>query len=890
MTARVLCLILLSALPASAQVKMPSHKAKTISSKVLESYSKMPLAFEANDGQSDRQVKFVSRGAGYNLFLTSNEAIFSLQNPGQERAAHGLPLREKGATVVGMKLVGASTKADVAGQEELAGKSNYFVGSDPNRWHANVRQYAKVRYAGVYPGVDLVYYGHRGQVEYDFVVAPGSDPERIKFDIRGAKEIRSDVQGDLALRSGDREIRWHKPVVYQENGGRKTFVAARYTIANNRRVGFEIGRYDASRPLYIDPLIYALDVGGRKFDEGDEVTVDSAGNAYIVGYTESKDFPTLNAEQAKYNGGLDAFIVKISPAGSVVYSTFLGGTGEETGESTAVDTDGNVYVTGFTNSTNFPTKNPLQAALAGQFDIFVTKLDPTGSSLVYSTYLGGTQQDQSPSITVNGAGSAFVTGQTWSADFPTTPGAFQTTCKASVTGCVDAFIAKINPSGSALVYSTFLGGTSTDFPSGIAIDGADNVYVTGYTQSTDFPTKNPLQPDLRGFNNAFVSKLNTAGTALVYSTYLGGTKSDIGNDIAVDSAGNAYVTGLAQSSDFPTMNPLQADLRGDANAFVSKINPAGAALVYSSYLGGSIADAGYSIAVDNSGNAYVAGYTTSPDFPAECSLQSYGHLADAFVTKINPAGSALVYSTYLGGSKDDWAQGIALDIAGNAYVVGVTLSTNFPGVPQFSYRGKSDAFVAKINISPELTTTALLSSVNPSVLGKAVTFTATVSSPAGGPPTGTVSFRNGTTLLSTRTLNSGVAIFTTSKLPAGMNIITAAYGSDPNFSSSTSTPVNQLVLAASTTTLTSAPNPSTAGQAVTFTATVGSSIGAPPDGEMVSFMKGKTVLGTGPLSGGTAQFVTSTLHTGTSSIKAVYSGDSNIAGSTSNVVKQVVTN
>ena len=645
-----------------------------VRSRLLETYGRLPLAFEANQGQTDQQVKFVSRGAGYNLFLTATEAVLTLQKVSRQEsnapAATALPPQEEKSAVLHMKLLGGNAKADVFGQDELPGKSNYFMGNDPKKWHAGVWQYGKVRYAKVYPGVDLVYYGNQREIEYDFVVAPGADPRRIQFDMGGARRIRQNEEGDLVLTVGEGEIRWHKPIVYQEKDGRKQLVAGHYVISDKTRVSFEVGKYDAARPLYIDPLLYSSYLGGRKFDQGTAIALDSAGNAYVTGYTESNDFPTMNPEQPKTAGGIDAFVVKMNPSGSaMVYATYLGGTLEDTGDGIAVDSAGNAYVTGFTQSTNFPTKNPLQPNLAGQFDIYVAKLDPTGSSLVYSTYLGGTDQEQSASIAVNSAGFAFVTGQTWSVDFPTTPGAFQTVCKFNIR-CVDAFVSKISPSGSALVYSTLLGGKETDLAGRIAVDSADNVYLTGYTESDDFPTMNPLQPSFGGGgSDAFVAKLNPAGSALVYSTYLGGTGNDLGSGIAVDNSGNVYVAGATSSTDFPTANALQPSSNGDFDAFVTKINAAGSALVYSTYLGGTGSDFGVGIAADSSGNAYVAGTTGSNDIPTESSLQPYGHNFDAFVTKITPSGSSLVYSTYLGGSKYDNTAAIALENSGNVYIV-----------------------------------------------------------------------------------------------------------------------------------------------------------------------------------------------------------------------------
>jgi hypothetical protein len=436
--------------------------------------------------------------------------------------------------------------------------------------------------------------------------------------------------------------------------------------------------------------------------------------------------------------------------------------------------------------------NPLQPASGGFEDVFVTKLNPTGSALVYSTYLGGSEFEEGRGIAVDGAGSAYVTGYTNSTDFPT-----KNALQPAIGGAKSAFVAKLNGSGSALTYSTYLGGSSYNAGFGIAADSAGNAYVTGWTDSTDFPTKNSLQAAYAGGgDDAFVSKINATGSALVYSTYLGGSSEEAGVGIAVDSIGSAYVTGGTTSTDFPTKNPLQPVNGGHEDAFVSKLNPTGSALVYSTYLGGRNGDAGSGIAVDGAGSAYVTGGTNSGNFPKKNPLQkTIAGKADFFVSRLNPSGSALVYSTYLGGADSDVGLGIAVDSAGNAYVTGVTASTNFPtkNPLQPANGGGYDAFVTKVFIAAA-TTTMLSSSANPSTHGQAVTFTAVVTSGLGAPPNGEiVTFKKGTTVLGTGTLSGGSASFTTSALPVGTNYIKAVYGGDSNFAASTSKAVAQVV-------------------------------------------------------------------------------------------------
>jgi hypothetical protein len=702
--------------PSNVSSNLPKPDPKT-QGKILESYGKLPLSFERNQGQIDARVKFLSRGSGYTLFLTSDEAVFNLRGikSRDDASDTGPQLRSSPAVpttnaVLRMKLVKANPAANVTGTDELAGTSNYFIGNDPAKWRTNVPAYAKVKYEGIYSGIDLLYYGNQRQLEYDFVVAPGADPRRIAFDVRGAKQIRQDRRGDLVLKMGEGEVRWHKPVVYQEKGGIRQEITAHYVIRHRNRVGFEVADYDLRRPLFIDPLIYSTYLGGSGQDLGLGIAVDSSGNAYVTGWTLSTDFPTTNPLQASNAGDSDAFVTKINPTGSaLVYSTYLGGNGSDYGYSIAVDSPGNAYVTGYTFSPNFPvTLGAFQTTLNGDAvdNAFVTKINPTGSALVYSTYLGGDFEDLGVGIAVDSSGDAYVTGAAKSGDFPVTPGAFQTTCDISeVQTC--AFVTKFNLAGSALVYSTYLGGGGVDAVndgSGIAVDSSGNAYVTGATSSPTFPvTPGAFQTTLNGaVDNAFVTKIDPSGSALVYSTYLGGSGVDDGSGIAVDSSGNAYVTGATSSPNFPvTPGAFQTTLNGADNAFVTKINPTGSALVYSTYLGGSGQDLGLGIALDGTGDAYVTGITSSTSFPTMNPLQpAYGGGAwDAFVAKINRAGSALVYSTYLGGNGSDYGYGIAVDHTGNAYVIGNTLSPNFPvtlGAFQTTYGGDQDAFVAKI--------------------------------------------------------------------------------------------------------------------------------------------------------------------------------------------------
>jgi len=691
----------------SAQTKTESTSALHKNA-VLSDYGKLPLSFEANRGQTDERVKFLSRGSGYSLFLTKNEAVIALKRAGSSRAAAkkavGNPemVREgnesaKGATLR-MQLLGANFKSEAVGGEELPGKANYFIGNDPSKWRTNVPTYAKVKYENVYPGVDLVYYGNQGQLEYDFVVAPGADPNRIQLKFRGAGRLRVNENGDLLLGTAGDEVRFEKPVVYQRANGERRAVEGSYVMAAANTIRFRISDYDRSRELVIDPVLaYSTYLGGSGADGGSGIAVDASGSAYVTGGTGSADFPTANALQLTLDGRGDAFVTKINASGSaLVYSTYLGGSGSDAGSGIALDASGNAYVTGFTSSPDFPTANAVQPALAGLEDAFVTKINASGSALVYSTYLGGKGGDSGSGIAVDVSGNSYITGTTVSTDFPTV----NPLQAAMVCGLGCAFVTKVNPSGSALIYSTYLGGDYA-FGNGIAADAFGNAYVTGYTVSKNFPTANALQPALsgdEGDEDAFVTKINATGSALIYSTYLGGKGGDRGSGIAVDASGNAYVTGLTESTDFPTANALQRQIAGDVNAFVTKINASGSALVYSTYLGGDYYDMGNGIAVDAIGSAYVTGSTESYAFPKVNALQPLSGMVNSFVTKINATGSALVYSTFLGGYLSDVSNGIAVDSYGNAYITGLATSPNFPMAHAFqpTLAGDNSAFVTKI--------------------------------------------------------------------------------------------------------------------------------------------------------------------------------------------------
>jgi len=615
-------------------------------SSLAATYTKLPMSFEVNYGQTDPQVKFMARGSGYTLFLTPEKAVLVLQQRGSQESMvaplnkRDMPRAKKVKTaVLSMNLAGANPQSQMEGLEELPGKVNYFIGNDPAQWRTDIPTYAKIRYRNVYPGVDMVYYGNQGQIEYDFVVAPGADPAAISLDFQGIDQLEVDDRGDLVLHVSGEQIRFRKPTAYQENDNTRREVSISYVLKDSNRAGFNLENYDTARPLVIDPvLVYSTYLGGSGEDAGFWIAVDLSGNAYVTGITASLNFPTKNPLQPTFGGGeVDIIVTKINACGSgLVYSTYLGGSGADFGIGIDVDSYGNAYVTGITDSLNFPTKNALQPVFGGGVsDAFVTKINACGSRLVYSTYLGGSGEDAAINIAVDLHDNAYVTGSTNSLNFPT-KNALQPVFGG---GEFDAFVTMLNACGSRLVYSTYLGGSGQDEGVSIAVDSFTNAYVTGFTNSLNFPTQNPLQPSFGGGEfDAFVTKINAGGSLLIYSTYLGGSGEDDGFGIAVDSFGNAYITGFTNSLNFPTRNPLQPAFGGGPlDAFVTKIKACGSCLVYSTYLGGSALDEGISIAVDACGNAFVTGVVNSLNFPTKNPLQPVfgGGIVDAFVTKIS---------------------------------------------------------------------------------------------------------------------------------------------------------------------------------------------------------------------------------------------------------------
>jgi hypothetical protein len=660
-----------------------------------------PLAFEENHGQTDPAVRFVARMPGQRLFLTDDAAWMS----GDAGAAPRLAIA----------LEGADPAASVGGEGRLPGSTHYLIGSDSRLWQRAVPTYARVRYRSVYPGIDLVYYGNPDRLEFDFEVAPGADPGRIRMNVGGARTAALERNGDLCLSNENDERRLLRPVVYQEIDGRRRTVAAAYVLhpgedsADLPSVGFEVGVHDRAAPLVIDPvLVSSTYLGGSDDDEVDALAVDVEGNTYVAGRTFSLNFPVSGgAAQPGFGGNEDTYVTKIDASGSaILYSTYIGGSDRDFGNAIAVDALGQAVVGGRTLSSNFPTASasPIQNTKHGDADGFVVQLNANGSDILWSTYLGGANDDGIDSLALDPGGRIIVSGRTESSGFPGTAGS---PIGAAYGGNQDGFVAKLEAGGLSLLYATYLGGAGDDGALGVASDRQGSAYAVGFTESANFPGtgSSAIQKVNKGSTDAFLTKIDPAGSSIEYSTYLGGAGEDAAFAVAVDSKGDAIVVGSTGSTGFPGTagSPIQSTFRGGTtDGFVTKIDSAGTAIVFSTYLGGTARDQTDCVALDSLGDAYVSGYTESPNFPgtAGSPIQaSYGGQGDAFVVEIAPAGT-LVYSTYLGGAGYDEGYGIGVN-SRSAHVGGITESANFPGTSaspiQNVRRGPSDGFVSRIS-------------------------------------------------------------------------------------------------------------------------------------------------------------------------------------------------
>ena len=657
-------------------------------------------AFTKNMGQWPDSILFRTNAGGATLWITTNgiwyQFIREVEKPAPSPTtidpirAMPDPFRHEHdsieTTMIKAEFIGSSKSVEVVELEEQELKCNYFIGNDSSKWRTDVPNYNSVAMRGLYPGVDVTFSVKAGHLQQVMSASSKNDLAQVKVKYCDADEVTPQTDDIAIVQTSIGEHRFEGVLLADESESDSKRPMAPATQSTS----------DVN-------LVYSTYLGGSddefgQSDFGNGIAVDAQGNAYITGRTSSASFPTENPSQAA-GGHWDVFVTKLNSTGNgLIYSTYIGSIGNELGVDIAVDTGGNAYVTGYTLSANFPTKNPFQAFPGGHWDVFVTELNSTGNALIYSTFIGGAQEEYGEGISVDAAGNAFVTGHTFSSNFPT-----MNPLQATSNGDVDAFVLRFNSSGNALIFSTYLGGTNGDYGRDIAIDAAGNAYVVGNTNSDNFPTLYPFQDSKSDTSEAFVTKFNSDGSALIYSTFLGGSGFDIAEGIAVDSEGNAFVAGGTTSENFPMQSPYQASYGGSGylDGFVTMFNGVGTGLIYSTYLGGNGLDVCHSIAVDVNGEAFVVGGTSSSNFPIQSPFQaSYGGFYDAFVTKFNRAGIGLIYSTYLGGSSDEgvFEAAIAIDVVGSAYVTGRTSSANFPIQDPFqvSLSGSYDAFVTKL--------------------------------------------------------------------------------------------------------------------------------------------------------------------------------------------------
>jgi hypothetical protein len=689
----------------------------------LASLARVPVVFEQNVGQHDSHILFRTPGVGPSLQLTRRgEAVFALSErinlPGSRGQASRIAKKahprtaQPSALAVRIGLVGGNPAPSAKGLNPLPGKSNYFVGQDPSQWRTFIPHFERVRFREIYPGVDMVYYGKNQQLEFDFEVAAGADPRAIRLTVSGARKLELNVLGNLVIRTGQGPLVLHRPIAYQPGNGARKEVEAEFMLHDEAEFSFRVGAYDTGKPLVIDPVLSYSTLFNAS---PTAIAADSSGNTYLTGWSSSLP-ATPGSFQNSASGLADAFVAKLDPSGAtLLFATYLGGAENDFGQSIQVDNAGNVYIAGQTQSSNLPLAGAFQTALLGESDAFLAKFSADGSQLLYATYYGGTGDDMAQALAVDSSGRAYVTGWTSSVNFPTSAGAFQ-----SMGGGPSAFAAKFDPtsSGSASrVYATYLGGNADDYGYGIAVDSSGAAYVCGLAHSTNFPIVNAFQATCRDCatgGDAFVLKLNPAGTALAYSTFLGGVGSDRALAIQVDSSGHAFVAGYTAAATFPvTPGAFQTAKKNGSDGFVAKLAPNGSSLVYSTFLGGSEDDSVNALALDAAGNAFLAGQTYSPDFPLKDPLQRqfgggdcgydgwYYHYfipcSDVAVPQMNAAGSALLFSTFIGASDAaEMGFGIALDASDNAYVTGGA-APGFPVTPGALQTTSGFGFVLKIS-------------------------------------------------------------------------------------------------------------------------------------------------------------------------------------------------
>ncbi len=742
-------IVLLIAIVASLSMNLPLQSVQ----KNELVFQNKPLFFEKNMGQFDSEVDFVSRNDNLNLYLSSGHAKISFD-----------PLDKK--NYIKIILLDTDQIPQSKGVNQKQGKINYFSGQEKETWQHNIPLYEKVTYQSVYPGINLLYYGNNGKFEYDFIVAPYIDYRIIKLKFEGIEKMELNGTGDLLLYTEQGTIVQKAPLVYQENNYEKQIIESQYLLTDNNQVSFQIADYDETRPLIIDPVLtYASYLGNKNNEEGNDIVVDSDRNTYIVGSTTSVDFPINNPLQNKHGGGkYDLFVSKFDANNALVFTTYLGGSANDKGLSIAVDQTGYIYIAGETDSRDFPIRLPIQSTLSGNNncnegksdcnDAFIAKLNKDGSELLFSTYLGGNNKEIARSIAVDNEENVYIAGVTTSYNFPVqneiqstlkqqeaSEGKLRELCgvSLSIKNYGDIFISKLDTKNISYIFSTYLGGTCVDAAFGIDLDNSKNIFVTGMTASPDFPVQIdadvcselniteeeclPFQENFKFQTDIFLLKLNPEGNKILYATYFGDSGAEIGLDVATDNAGSAYITGYTDSPNLGHLNPFQGKHGGGRDAFIAKFSAEKGGLLYSSYLGGDKDDEGHGIAVNTENEIYIAGKTSSDDFPVNNPIRGiYGGKGDAFISKLcfpvedenrsidDPCKLSdessnllrLVYSSYLGGSAKDSVKSISLteNINPEIFLVGKTKSTDLTTVNSLTgftiNQGKEDVFIAKL--------------------------------------------------------------------------------------------------------------------------------------------------------------------------------------------------
>ena len=675
---------------AQVQIQSPagSHAPKT-----APDFGNIPLYFIPNQGQVDPRALFYVKTSAYTLWMTRQSLIFdSWRREGQpaeksnDRQGSGhRNQREFGGTserdVTELALIGANPNAEVSASGPTDHRVNYIIGDDPSRWMTGLRTSRAVLYKDIFPEIDLSVHGLEKQVEVDWLIHPRGKVDAIRFAYKNAQNIELDHRGQLVVATRFGPITHKKPRGFQTIDGQRNSIPVEFKRLETNAFGFEVGPYDDAYPLVIDPeiIVSSTYLGGNGNDLSQCIKVDSSGSVFVAGYTDSTNFPTTaGAVRPAYGGVSDAFIVKFAPAGrSLIFSTYLGGSGGELLQDMEIDGGGSVYVCGETWSSDFPRQSALDTTLGGVTDAFVTKLSAAGNSLLYSTYLGGTSYDGANGIAVDGSGAAYITGITQSSNFPVTNAYDASYSGGGMFG--DAFVVKLSVLGTSLIYATYLGGIYDEMSSKIAVDGTGAAYVVGYTFSPDFPRVNAFDSSFGGSGEGFVTKFTPTGTTLAYSTLLGGSEGDSCRDIVVDESGAAYILGMTSSADFPVSNAFDSLYNGGGDGFLVKLKPAGNGVDYSTFFGGSGLEYTYALVRDGNGAIYAVGDTTSADFPLKDPYDAtLSGFSDVFIFQLDAAGRNLVFSTFFGGIGSETGYDVDIDSQGALYLTGRTNSANFP--------------------------------------------------------------------------------------------------------------------------------------------------------------------------------------------------------------------